>query len=151
MNKIYLLVMMLIITLLSGCTEDLIDEDYILEPLLTVLSPVEGESQDVDTKGVITEPVNVSDIEWETIYETDEYAILSREVPDDMIFIMIAYPIETDDCSCNIGAKTRYQYVILENDAYYDIFEYHQKYHNLNCDFLSQIDITYSTCTDNKN
>ena len=64
---------------------------YVLEPLLTVQSPIESYSEDDNVLGVMTEPVSVSEIEWQKIYETNEYSILSRDVPDDMIFAMIGY------------------------------------------------------------
>ena len=125
-----------------------VTESYVLEPLLTVQSPIESDSQDENLLGVMTESVSVSEIEWQKIYETNEYSILSRDVPDNIIFIMIGYIIEYGDYTCTIGARTRYQYIIYSNEEYYDIFEYHQKYNNLSHDLLNQIGIEYSTCSE---
>jgi len=124
---------------------------YVLEPLLTVQSPIENDLEDNNVLGVMTEPVSVSDIEWQKIYETNEYSILSRDVPDDMIFAMIGYIIEYGNSTCIIGARTRYQYIIYSNEEYYDIYEYHQKYSNLSRDLLNQIGIEYSTCSEDSN
>ena len=123
-------------------------ESYVLEPLLTVQSPIEGDLEDENVLGVMTESVSVSAIEWQKIYETNEYSILARDVPDNMIFNMIGYIIEYGNSTCTIGARTRYQYIIYSNEEYYDIFEYHQKYNNLNRDLLNQIGIEYSTCSE---
>ncbi len=125
-----------------------VNENYVLEPLLTVRKPIESDSQDKNVHGVKTESVSVSEIEWQKIYETNEYSILSRYVPDNMIFIMIGYIIEKGDCTCTIGARTRYEYIIYSNEEYYDILEYHQKYHNLSCELLYQIGIINYTCSE---
>ncbi|KFZ26593.1 MAG: hypothetical protein KQ78_01182 [Candidatus Izimaplasma bacterium HR2] len=152
MNKIHLLVMILLVTLLSSCTDEIsendvyVNESYVLEPLLTVQKPIESDLQDENILGVMTESVNVSEIEWQKIYETNEYSILSRDVPENMYFYMIGYIIEIGDCTGSIGARDRYQYIIYSNEEYFDIFEYHQKYHNLNCDVLIQIGIEFSKC-----
>ncbi|MCK5761973.1 MAG: hypothetical protein KAH16_03640 [Candidatus Izimaplasma sp.] len=147
MNKLYILVIILFVTLLSSCTNEIsdntdryINEGYVLEPLLMVENPVESESQDESILGVMTESVSVTDIEWETIYESTYYSILSREVSDEMAFYMIGYHISSDD-SCLIGARTRYQYVIFSDGHYFDIWEYDQKYHNLSCELLNDIGI----------
>jgi len=152
MNKIYFLVIILLVTLLSSCTDEIsendvyVNESYILEPLLTVQKPVESDSQDEYVYGVRTESVSVSDIDWQKIYETNEYSILSRDVPDYMFFVMIGYQIEIGDCTDSIGAIDRYQYIIYSNEEYYDIYEYHLKYNNLNCDVLNQIGVECSKC-----
>ncbi len=153
MNKSYILVIILFVILLSSCSNEIsenndryINESYVLEPLLMVKNPVESESQDESILGVMTELVSVTDIEWETIYESTYYSILSRDVPDNMLFIMIGYQIEIGDCTGTIGARDRYQYIIYSNEEHFDIFEYHQKYHNLNCDVLIQIGIEFSRC-----
>ena len=147
MKNIYLLGLLFFVIVLSSCTTEnsddnfKIDEDYVLSPLSTVSFPIVNDSQDENVKGYTIEQVSVTDIEWETIYETDDYSILSRDVPDDMFFVMLAYIIEAGDDQCTIGAKTRYQYIIKTDNAYYDVFEYHQKYHNLTCDMLDELDI----------
>lgn len=123
-------------------------KSYVLVPLLTVQSPIESDLQDENVLGVMTELVSVNDIEWQKIYETNEYSILSRDVPDNMIFAMIGYIVEYGDYTCSIGARTRYQYIIYSNEEYYDIYEYHQKYSNLSRDLLNQIGIEYSTCSE---
>ena len=147
MNKFYVLVIILFVTLLSSCTNEIsdnndryINESYVLEPLLTVKNPVESESQDESILGIMTELVSVTDIEWETIYESTYYSILSREVPDEMAFVLIGIHISSDD-SCLIGVRTIYQYVIFSDGYYYDIWEYDQKYHNLSCELLNDVGI----------
>ncbi|KFZ26556.1 MAG: hypothetical protein KQ78_01259 [Candidatus Izimaplasma bacterium HR2] len=151
MKKVYFLIILLVVTFLTGCTETDndhsfdVNESYILEPLLTVQRPVQESHQNEDVLGVETETVDVTDIDWQVKYESELYSILYRDVPYDMLFYMIGYPIE-DSCSCNIGEKTRYQYVVYYNEQYYDIYEFHQKYNNLSCDFLEDIGIEYSVC-----
>ncbi len=152
MNKIHLLVIILSVTLLSSCTDEIsendvyVNESYVLEALLTVQTPIESDLQDENVLGVMTESVSVSEIEWQIVYETNDYSILSRDVPDNMFFYMLGYQIEIGDCTGTIGARERYQYIIYSNEEYFDIFEYHQKYHNLNCEVLNQIGIEFSRC-----
>jgi len=147
MKNIMLSVLMIVS--LSGCSgsntqKELVgDDNYVLVPLLTVEQPIESSLQDPNVIGLETEPIDVFDIDWQVKHESDQYTILYREVPDEMFFISIAYLIE-DNCSCSISAKTRYQYIVYYNEKYYDIYEFHQKYNNLSCDFLEQIGIEYS-------
>ena len=149
MNKLYILGIILFITLLTGCSGENndnpfdVNESYELEPLLTVQRPVETNQQDGEIAGVETESVSVTEIDWQVKYESELYSILYRDVPDDMLFYMIGYPIG-EDGTCTIGEKTRYQYVVYYEEEYYDIWEFHQKYNNLNCSFLQEVGIEYS-------
>ena len=149
MKKVFLLVVIVYAILLTGCTgvnNDSpfdVNESYELKPIETVQRPVDNSLQDDNIVGVETESISVTEIDWQVLYESELYSILYRGVPDDMLFNMIGYPIG-EDGTCNIGARTRYQYVVYYEEEYYDILEFHQKYNNLNCSFLEEIGIEYS-------
>lgn len=155
MRKLSVIMLNILITLfLSSCVDDNIEsslvgsEDYNLVPLVTVEQPISNSSNGDTTEGLETIFVNVDEIDWEVIFESTHYSVLYRDAPDEMIFPLYGFSVE-GNCTCNIGAKTRYMYVILYNEEYYDIIDFHQKYNNLTCDFLDELNIEYYSCASN--
>lgn len=151
MKKLNIIIIIIITLLLSSCVDDITEsslvgnENYNLEPLLTVEQPISSSSQGDITEGLETVIVNVDEIDWKVAYESTQYSILYRDVPDEMIFPLYGFSVE-GNCTCNIGAKTRYMYVVFFNEEYYDIIDFHQKYNNLSCDFLDELKIEYYSC-----
>ncbi len=100
MRKLKVLIILTIVALLSGCSKGEINnyfdvnESYDLEALLEVSRPVEQNQQDDEVLGVEIENVSVVDIDWQVFYESELYSILYRDVPQDMLFFMIGYPID---------------------------------------------------------
>ena len=150
MRRIVLLFIAIVTISLTGCSleEDsngfTVDKKYDLVPLETVMTPLPESEQDPDIVGVQLESVDISDVEWDVFFDNSVYQILSREVPDGMLFYSIGYGIEQWDdgkCSCNIGAYHRFKYVIFYEDEYYDFYDFHLKYNNLSCTFLVEIGI----------
>ncbi len=151
MKKLKIIILLIITLILSSCFDNnsetflVGDENYSLVPLVTVQQPISNPSQWDIAEGLETEAVNVDEIDWKVIYESTYYSILSRDVPDNMIFPLYGFSVE-DNCRCNLGDKTRYMYVVFFNKQYYDIIDFHQKYNILSCNFLDELKIEYSSC-----
>jgi hypothetical protein len=151
MKKLNIIIIIIITLLLSSCVDDITEsslvgnENYNLEPLLTVEQPISSPSQVDTTEGLETVIVNVDEIDWKVAYESTQYSILYRDAPDEMIFPLYGFSVE-GNCTCTIDAKIRYMYVVFFNEEYYDIIDFHQKYNNLSCDFLDELKIEYYSC-----
>lgn len=140
MKRIVTIFLFITLITLVGCSDNGLDLENIKIDDITEVSVPTGEALPDGVGGVPVEPGLISDIDWEIIYDTDQYRILGREVPDDMVFFMLGY-LTSDECV--YGAEDIYKYVVQVNDKYYDFKVFNDEYDILNCELLSELAANY--------
>lgn len=140
MKRIFISIMFFTVIALISCSNERLDLSEISIDDITEVSVPSGETLPEGQKGVAVEQGPIADIEWEVIYETNEYNILGRDVPEDMIFYSIGY-LTSDECL--YGEQDVYKYIVKVNEKYYNLKIFNDEYDILNCNMLNELASSY--------